>query len=356
MKIPAAFAAALLLASPARAWRWPDKGLKKLEAAAGRAGNRLSGSLHGKVCVLDFSEIAAPDATSEFGQKAAELVAARLVQRARGRYRVVERRELITIAKDSVLIAGDDEEVFKRIRAEAGADVLITGTYSAAGAEVSIDAKAIDAKTLAVLAAVTVRVRRTKGLDSMLSHRMVGGKEVAEAKPGTDPLEFEVGVFYEGGDGRLYPLRDGMVLNSKDDYALYLKPAKDSFVYAYQVDSSQKAFKIFPNPDFAKAVNPLPAKEEWVPEGGEYLYLDENPGREEIYVFATRAPSPALDELKTARLSDIETTIKTMGLAGRRGSQAMSKSKDTAGNPLELITRKLYAQGDFFWKLSFIHQ
>jgi hypothetical protein len=194
-------------------------------------------------------------------------------------------------------------------------------------------------------------------LDRMLARRMVGGKPIETERPaGADPLEFDVGVFYEGGDGRLYPLRDGMVLNSKDNYALYLKPSKPSYVYAYQVDSSQKAFKIFPNPDFSKAANPLAASEEWVPGGGEFLYLDENPGREEIYVFATRSPSAALDGLKTASLSDVETTIRTMGLAGRRGSQLLAKAKDTAGNPLELITRKIYAQGDFFWKLSFVHQ
>jgi hypothetical protein len=355
MKFLIAFAAAFALAAPAAAKT--DKGLKQLEKASRRAASAIKEKLAGKVCVLDFTELAAPDATSEFGQKVAELVAARLVERAKGRYLVVERRELIKIARDSILIAGDDAEVFKRIRAEAGADVLVSGSYSVAGAEASIDVKAVDAKTLAVLAAATVRVPRTEGLDRMIARRMIGGKELDAEKPaGADPLEFDVGVFYEGGDGRLYPLRDGMVLNSKDNYALYLKPAKPSHVYAYQVDSSQKAFKIFPNPDYSKAENPLPAAEGWVPQGGEFLYLDQNPGREEIYVFATRAPAPALDALKTARLSDIETTIKTMGLAGKRGSQALAKAKDTAGNPLELITRKLYAQGDFFWKLSFIHQ
>lgn len=356
MRYLAAIATALTLAAPAAAKT--DKGLKFLEKASRRAVSALEGKLAGKVCVLDLTELTAPDATSEFGQKVAELVTARLVQRANGRYRVVERRELVKIARDSVLIAGDDEDVFKRVRTEAGADVLVTGSYSAAGAEASIDLKAIDAKTLAVRAAATVRVARTDGLDRMIARRMIGGKEIDAEKPagGADPLEFDVGVFYEGGDGRLYPLREGMVLNSKDNYALYLKAARSSFVYAYQVDSSQKAYKIFPNPDFSKAENPLSTGEAWVPEGGEYLYLDQNPGREEIYVFATRAPSAALDALKTARLSDIETTIKTMGLAGRRGSQTLAKSKDPAGNPLELITRKLYAQGDFFWKLSFIHQ
>jgi Domain of unknown function (DUF4384)/FlgO protein len=361
MRIWEALALTAVLAGPAAAKT--DKGLRYLEKAARRAAAELSGKLSGKVCVLDLTELAAPDATSEFGQKAAELIATRLVERAKTRYRVVERRELIKIARDSVLIAGDDEEVFKRIRAHGGADVLVSGTYSASGAEASLDVKAVDARTLAVLAAATVRVWRTEGLDKMIARRMVAGKDPdAEAQQApaprgeVDPLELDAGVFYEGGDGKLYPLRDGMVLNSKDNYALYLKPSKPSYVYVYQVDSSQKAFKIFPNPEYTKLANPMPAAEGWVPEGGEYLYLDENPGREEIYVFASRLPSPSLENLKTARLSDIEATIKTMGVAGRRGAQALSKVNGASGNPLELITRKLSAQGDFFWKTSFIHQ
>jgi hypothetical protein len=299
------------------------------------------------------------------------LISARLVERAKGRYSVVDRRELIKIARDSVLIYGDDDAFFKRVHEQAGADVIVSGSYSAAGTEASIDVKAVDAKTLAVIAAATASVARTQGLDRMLARRMLGGKaadagaESTASTPETlnsssrgvaDPLELDAGLFYEGGDGRLYPLRDGMVLNSKDNYALYVKPDKPCYVYAYQVDSSQKAFKIFPNPKFAKVSNPLPAIENWIPEGGDFLFLDENPGREEIYVFATRTPTAALEDLKTIQLSDIKTAIKTMGLAGRRGSQTLSKVRDTAGNPLELITRRLSTNGDFFWKTTFIHQ
>lgn len=357
MRMISVLAFMLLLACPAAAKT--DRGLKYLEKAARKAGTSMSGKLFGKICVLDFTNLATPETTSEFGQKTAELIAAQLVGRGGERYKVIERRELMKIVRDTLLIAGDDEEVLKRIRNEGGADILVSGSYSASGSEVSIDAKAVDAKSLQVLAATTVRLHRTEGLDRMLGRQMIGGrpKESEEIQTtGIDPLEIEAGVFYEGGDAKLYPLREGMVLNSKDNYALYFKPAKASYVYAYQVDSSQKAHRIFPNPDYTRSVNPLPAAEVWLPEGGDYLYLDENPGREDIYVFATRAPSPTLENLKSARLPDIQAAIKTMGVAGRRGTQVLSKAKGTHGNPLELITRKLLAEGDFFWKISFIHQ
>ncbi len=339
-----------------------DRGLKDMEKAARKAGAAVSRPLFGKVCVLDFTDLASPDTSSEFGQKAAELVTVRLVERAGGRYQVVERRSLMEIAKDSLLVFGDDSEVFQRIRKEAGADVFVFGTYTVSESEISIDAKATDAKTLKVLSAVTVRMRKSAGLERMLTRRMTESKKEPAQGPdepagaSTEPLSLDVGVFYEGGDGKLYPLREGMVLNSSDNYALYLKPGKASYVYAYQVDSSQKAFKIFPNDGYAKAGNPLAAAEQWIPEGRDYLYLDENPGREEIYVFATRAPSPMLESLKTARLSDIQDAIKTMGIGGRRGTQVLSKTSGVRADSYELITRKLAAQGDFYWKLSFIHQ
>jgi hypothetical protein len=220
--------------------------------------------------------------------------------------------------------------------------------------------KAIDVRTMTVLAAATERLPRDETIGRMIARKMEVGKSPPPEDPPksgeVSPLELDVGLFYEGGDGRLYPVREGMVLNSKDNYALYLKPSQASYVYAYQVDSSQKAFKIFPNQDYSKALNPLKASELWVPEGGEFLYLDENPGREELYVFATRAPAPALEGLAQVKLSDLQATIRTMGIGGRRGSPVVAKVRDTRGDPMELITRKLYAQGDFFWRTAFIHQ
>ena len=70
-------------------------GLKALDEALGRSAAALAPSLKGKVCVLDFTELADGAYTSEFGQKVAELVSNRLVNRSRRGYAVMERRELI---------------------------------------------------------------------------------------------------------------------------------------------------------------------------------------------------------------------------------------------------------------------
>jgi hypothetical protein len=123
------------------------------------------------------------------------------------------------------------------------------------------------------------------------------------------------------------------------------------------VDSTKKAFRLFPNQEYSSASGPLAeGKEYWVPEGRDYLYLDETRGVEDLYVFATRAPAPALEAIKEADNDSIKGVIRTMGVAGRRGGEAPARARGTRGEALELVTRKLAAQGDFFYKVSFIHQ
>lgn len=353
---------ALLLAalSVAPCWARDEAGLKALEKAARKAAAALAPSLAGKVVVADLSDLSQADATSEFGQKAADLLEDALAGVRKRRYQIVERRELIKIMRDSMLLVGEDGDAVKRLQNEAGMDVLVSGAYSLAGTEISLTVKAVDAATGKLLASATRRVPAAQGLKQMLAHRFgPSGAALAEEpapKPGADLVEVEAGLFYEGGDGRLYPVRDGMVLTSHDNYAVYLRPKSPCFVYVYQADSALKAYKLFPNPEYSKAVNPVPAAEMWLPGEGKFLYLDENPGREEVYVFATREPAPGLEQIKEAKLDDIKAAIRKMGVAGARVSETVAKVRGTQGDAVELVARRLAAQGGFFYKLGFIHQ
>lgn len=366
----ALLAAALLCLSASVAGARDTAGLKALDKAVRRAVAPLAPKLAGKVCVLDFSELADSAYTSEFGQKVAELASNQLVNRNAGGYKVMERRELVKILRDSIMMVGDDAAAIAAIQKQGGMDVLVSGTYLASGGEVAIDLKAVDAKSGALIGSSSVRLKRVEGLDKMIGRRFKGlapGDETAKAvsaedgspapRPGVDVLELEAGVFYEGGDGKLYPLREGMVLNSKDNYAIYVKPLQASYVYVYQVDASKKAQRLFPNAQFSSVGGPLSSgKEYWIPENRDYLYLDEVQGLEEIYVFATRAPAPALEKITEAETDSLKTVIRTMGVAGRRGGEAPARARGTRGEAMDLVTRKLVAQGDFFYKVSFIHR
>ncbi len=334
-------------------------GLKSLENSLKKSANPISNALKGKICVMDFSESGDNKYTSEFGQMVAEILSDYFVNKDGRKYEIVERRELIKIMRDSILF-GNDSQTMNRLQKETGMDVLVSGSYKDAGAEISISAKAVSAKTGAILASANCTVGRSAGLGKMMARRFsqfgVPDENPQDSHSG-DVLEIETGVFYEGGDGKLYPVREGMVLNSKDNYTIYVRPKQDSFLYIYQVDSSEKAFKIFPNSEYSSAANPIKADTEvWIPQGKEFLFLDENAGQESIYIFATSAPSAALETIKETTQSQIQDTIKTMGVGGKRGSEIMKKVKGTQGNAMELIQRKLTGNGDFFYRLMFVHK
>lgn len=366
----ASLAVLLSLLAP-QAWCRDTSGLNALDKAVRKAVAPLASKLAGKVCVLDFSELADSSYTSEFGQKVAELASNQLVNKKGTRYQVMERRELIKIIRDSIMLVGDDTEAVANLQKQGGMDVLVSGTYSVSGGVIAVDLKAVNAKTGILIGSSSLRLKRVEGLDKMLGHRFHGsapsaetakgweneGKTSENARPEVDILELEAGVFYEGGDGKLYPLREGMVLNAKDNYAVYVKPRQPCYVYIYQVDSTKKATRLFPNVQFTSVTGPLTTgKEYWVPEGRDYLYLDETQGLEDIYVFATRAPSMALESIKEAETDSLKTVIRTMGVAGRRGGEASVHAQGTRGEAMELVTRKLTAQGDFFYKVSFVHR
>lgn len=338
-----------------------SSGIEALKNVLRRPGVDISKKLEGNVCVLDFSDAGDPRYTSEFGQKVAELLTDNIFnQKKKHRYEIVDRKELIKIMRDSVIF-GDDPQTIERLRTSAKMDVLVSGSYSVVGEKISVSIKATSIKTGGLLASSSILIEKTAGLTKMLTHRFMqmgipSGEESVHTSQ-KDILEVETGIYYEGGDGRLYPLREGMVLTSKDNYAVYFRPKQECYVYIYQADYSKKAFKLFPNVKYSTAENPVKAGSEyWLPAGKDYLFLDENAGGETIYIFASKISSDSLENIKDETLDGIENTIKLMGVAGRRGTETVQKIRGTKTGAVELISRRLFADGDFFYKLSFIHK
>lgn len=339
-----------------------DDFFKDLGKSIERPSKRISRQLKGRVCVMDFSETSDSQQTSEFGQKAALFLFEALVRRAGSNYSVIDRREILKVLHDPLLPISDDQGVIRNLQTQAGMDILVTGTYSQLDGKISMSVRALDVKSGKVVAAEQASVRLTKDAARMVARTFRYGKEPPEDPMGplTEAmLQLDAGVFYEGGDGRLYPVREGMVLGSKDNYAVYLKPKKPCYVYVYQVDGSQKAVRIFPNPRFSSESNPLSTKEIWVPGGNQYLFLDDNRGREEIYVFATSKPSSVLAGLTDLPAGGVNEVIHTMGIGGVRGAYTVQNitgnETNAARHVSEHLTRKLASHSDFFYKLSFLH-
>jgi TolB-like protein len=331
-------------------------GLRALQKPLGKAASRINGKLSGKVVVLDFSKTDDPSSTSEFGQQVAEVLATALAARAKG-YSVVDRRELIAILRDSIMLVGDDEAAIKKLQTNAGMDVLVSGSYSEDGKDALVNLRAVEAATGKILAAQGVVIPITDEIRKMLGHTFARGAAGKPDEPtGTDPLELEAGVFYQGGDDRLYPVHEGMVLDSKDNYAIFLRPSQTAYVYIYQVDAARKAQRLFPEPRYSERKNPLSPGEYWIPSERGYFYLDENKGQENILILAARAPMPELEAATALPRSDIDRVIRTMGVAGTRGSETVSKTRSSQSAADGMVVKKLAAAGGFFYELGIIHR
>lgn len=333
-------------------------GLTSLDVSLKKAAVELSENLKGKVCVMDFSAADAPSFTSEFGHVAAQGLARHLLQQKNRAYDVVARKELTDIVRDA-MVFGDDNATIDRLRKKAAMEMLLSGNYSLVDNEISIEMRAVDVQEGRVASSASFRIPRTESLDRMVSHRFKLYGEPDEKPEPAGPgelLEVEVGIYYEGGDGKLYPLREGMVLTSKDNYTIYVCPRQTCHLYIYQVDASRKSFKLFPNPELSDQANPLKRGEDvWIPRK-DFLFLDEQIGTEEIYLFATKEPAAGLENLQEASLTEVQSAIRTMGVGGHRGSEVVRKVKGAQSNSIELIQKKLTSKNDFYFRLSFIHR
>jgi curli biogenesis system outer membrane secretion channel CsgG len=354
----ALLAAALGVACCLPAQAGDASGLKRLGKELKKTAAEISPKLSGKVCVTDFSGSGDLLNTSEFGQTAASLLSTALSDKAGKKFELVGRYELLKIMRDSAIFG--DPDTVQRLSRDAGMDTLVSGEYSGSGSRVSLSVRAVDARTGKILAARSILLDKTPDLEKMMARKFrqlgVPPEKEENAKESGPVLEVETGVYFEGADGKLYPLREGMVLTSDDNYAIYFKPKQSSYIYAFQVDSANKVFRLFPNADYSSAVNPVPAAaEHWLPEKG-FLFLDKRIGKEEILIFAGRSPMTGLENLKDASFASVEEAIKLMGVGGKRGEETAGRIKDPSGAPIQLITRKMIADGGFYYRLSFIHR
>jgi serine/threonine protein kinase len=92
-------------------------------------------------------------------------------------------------------------------------------------------------------------------------------------------------------------LKEADTLTSQDRYYFLFSPEEELYVYVAQVDSEDIISAIFPNPQFNSRNNPLAPNTEYrIPEK-EYFFLGGDPGKEHVYVIASRDPNQKLDHI-----------------------------------------------------------
>lgn len=96
----------------------------------------------------------------------------------------------------------------------------------------------------------------------------------------------------------LNPPRETISLTPADNYRLVLEPVEARHVHVYQRTSSGSLVRLFPNPAYSPAPNPLlPGGATVLPAEPNWLYLDGVPGEERLYVVASAGPLQDLDDL-----------------------------------------------------------
>jgi hypothetical protein len=97
-----------------------------------------------------------------------------------------------------------------------------------------------------------------------------------------------------------------ITLSSEDNYRLVLELARERYVSIYQTGGSETLVRLFPNPEYQSAQNPLqPGKTYIFPSPPNWFYVQKHEGETTIYVVASNRPQPEWDDLY-ARYQDTE--------------------------------------------------
>jgi len=121
------------------------------------------------------------------------------------------------------------------------------------------------------------------------------------------PLEVEFDIVKEEVlGGRSIPVRvsdgdqlrdDGEVPKSGDNYKVLFGTNLPCHVYVAQADSGGKVTSLFPS-GYSQRANPvLPGGRYEVPEGANWLHLDQRQGLEHVYLLASREPQPEIEKV-----------------------------------------------------------
>jgi outer membrane protein OmpA-like peptidoglycan-associated protein len=131
---------------------------------------------------------------------------------------------------------------------------------------------------------------------------------------------FSWGVFHYRKDNKVELIEyDGSSqLKSEDEYRVFLSSTRKKYVYLYQVDSRGKGEWLFPRNDIEFS-NPVEPGEHFLPSREKVFVLDNNIGKESIFLVVTDEPVAELEMLfqnhSPELFSEVVTkTVKTRGL------------------------------------------
>jgi hypothetical protein len=151
----------------------------------------------------------------------------------------------------------------------------------------------------------------------------VTGDEQKTAVLEKQALKFDITYsFREKNQGELQTLENGAVLNSGDTYKIVFTPKQDAHVYIFQVDGSDKIWRLFPIKRWEKLTlnqssRVKAGKTYYAPTQTKSFQLDQQVGTEKIYFIATTTPDNELEQLnETTHPKAKPLIMAARGIAG----------------------------------------
>jgi S1-C subfamily serine protease len=109
-------------------------------------------------------------------------------------------------------------------------------------------------------------------------------------------------------------IEQGGVLRSGDKFQVSFKASKDSYVYIFLQDSKGEISQLLPHPKVEQSNRVIKDDEYVIPAKDKWFWLDENVGKETIYILAMENPLDAAESvMSTLKSSGIDKLQKTLG-------------------------------------------
>lgn len=194
------------------------------------------------------------------------------------------------------------------------------------------------------------------------------GLVVSPPPPPSDaPLEIKVNFVgqRETGPNTYQPIdiREGATLRSNDNFKILVSASRECYLYVINFDSLGKANLLFPG--MAGSNNKVASgSENQIPDGDNWLFLDNNTGTEAFYVIADVRPMSDLQGLIAEMerqggrdtSSQILAQVRTRGVAVKQVAQGSTRTFRTGdGETIKNVTQVVRGTGSLVWSLSFKH-
>jgi CHAT domain-containing protein len=188
----------------------------------------------------------------------------------------------------------------------------------------------------------------------------------------TIPLSLSMNIIGQRkeADGRYTEVivREGSVLQSRDNFQVHVESNRHSFIYVLLFDSEGRASQLFPDPKIEQPGFVDGGRKVAVPDKDLWFWLDENPGTETVYVLASEAPMSdmrgLLDKMSEASASEqkrLSGEIKEQIKIVERGVGGIAKGKTVSyplsdGSMIQKVTDVVAGSGAVVRAISFEHR